>query len=143
MIYTVQQESELIHLAKVFLDDHLKHKIICFKGDMGAGKTTFIKYLAKAMGVEDQVSSPTYGYVNEYFSPYYGKVIHFDLYRIDTTEEAFDIGFEEYLYNDDYVFIEWPQKIDNLLPENIVWVNITIEETGERKIEINDEYDRP
>ena len=127
MLHKVTKEEELISIATDILQLAKANKVIAFYGEMGAGKTTFIGYLCRAMGVEDEVSSPTYGYVNEYYSPFYGKIYHFDLYRIDSEMDAYDIGIEEYLYGDDWIFIEWPEKIANLLPENTVKVNITVE----------------
>lgn len=140
MRYKVTEEEGLVHVATELLKHASENKLIAFYGGMGAGKTTFISYLCRAMGVEDKVSSPTYGYVNEYFSPFYGKVFHFDLYRIDNEMDAYDIGIEEYLYGDDWVLIEWPENIANLLPENTVKVNINVEDEC-RMIEIIDSND--
>ena len=135
--YHANTLSELIQVAQSFLEDFKAYKVFAFEGEMGAGKTTFISHLLKAMGVEDDVSSPTYGYVNEYFSAYYEKIYHFDLYRIESEEEAYDIGVEEYLYGSSYVFLEWAKKIYNLLPENCVWVKITVHEDHSRTFEVN------
>ena len=136
MKYIAQNTTDLVHIGQQFLEDTEGHKVFAFEGDMGAGKTTFIQQIMKAMGVTDEVSSPTYGYVNEYLSPYYGKIFHFDLYRINNEEEAYDIGIEEYIYGDNYVFLEWAKKIDNLLPENCVWVKIEVDENHFRTIEV-------
>src|SRR5690554_784793 len=106
MKFYAQEKKDLINISTDFLNLIGNHKIFAFKGEMGAGKTTFISYLAKAMGVVDEVSSPTYGYVNEYESPFYGTIYHFDLYRIEREEEAYDIGIEEYIYGENIVFIE-------------------------------------
>lgn len=100
-------------------------KIFAFYGDLGAGKTTLIKELCVQLEVEDETSSPTFAIYNEYFSEKEGSVYHFDFYRINSLEEALDIGIEELFYSDSYCFIEWPEKIDNLLPENYVRVEIT------------------
>lgn len=129
------KESDLIQISTAFLNTFKKDTIFAFYAEMGVGKTTFIRYLAKAMGIEDEVSSPTYGFVNEYESPYFGVVHHFDLYRITDEEEAYDIGIEEYLYGDEKVFIEWAENIDNLLPESCVRVTITKDDRGGRRIE--------
>ncbi|MEX1190445.1 MAG: tRNA (adenosine(37)-N6)-threonylcarbamoyltransferase complex ATPase subunit type 1 TsaE [Brumimicrobium sp.] len=136
MKYCAKKESDLIHISTKFLEDVEGYNIFAFRGEMGVGKTTFISYLARAMGITDKVSSPTYAYINEYESPFYGTVYHFDLYRITDENEAYDIGIEEYLYGDARVFLEWAENIDNLLPDNCVWVTITKDDDGIRTIEV-------
>ena len=103
---------------------------------MGAGKTTFIKALCAELGVTDEVSSPTFSLVNEYHTSSGEKIYHFDFYRIENEEEVYDIGYEEYLYSGHRCFIEWPEMIGGLVPEDAV--TIRIEETGpmSRKIEL-------
>lgn len=128
--------EDLEEIAEAFLELFAHHQIFAFKGEMGVGKTTFISYLAKKMGIEEQVSSPTFGYVNEYESPRFGIVYHFDLYRINDEEEALDIGIEDYIYGNHIVFIEWAENIANLLPENCVWVNMTKVNNEGRTIEV-------
>ncbi|MCC5923753.1 MAG: tRNA (adenosine(37)-N6)-threonylcarbamoyltransferase complex ATPase subunit type 1 TsaE [Crocinitomicaceae bacterium] len=140
MLNIAKKEADLVSVATAILQQAKDKKVLAFYGEMGAGKTTFISYLCRAMGVEDEVSSPTYGYVNEYYSPFYGKIYHFDLYRIDSEMDAYDIGIEEYLYGDDWVLIEWPEKIANLLPQNTVKINITVENEN-RVIQIIDSND--
>ncbi|WP_299205844.1 tRNA (adenosine(37)-N6)-threonylcarbamoyltransferase complex ATPase subunit type 1 TsaE [Brumimicrobium sp.] len=137
MNYHAHTEEDLIFISKDFLNLFDEHRVFAFKGEMGAGKTTFISYLAKAMGIVDAVSSPTYGYVNEYESPYYETVYHFDLYRVESEDEAYDIGIEEYIYGESIVFIEWAENIANLLPEDCVWVNITKDDQEGRVIEVD------
>ncbi|HZH87160.1 MAG TPA: tRNA (adenosine(37)-N6)-threonylcarbamoyltransferase complex ATPase subunit type 1 TsaE [Brumimicrobium sp.] len=137
MKFYAQTEKDLISVSTAFLNLIEDHKVFAFKGEMGAGKTTFISYLAKAMGIVDDVSSPTYGYVNEYESPFYGTVYHFDLYRIESEDEAYDIGIEEYIYGENIVFLEWAENIQNLLPEDCVWVNITKDDQEGREIEVD------
>jgi tRNA threonylcarbamoyladenosine biosynthesis protein TsaE len=105
----------------------LDQKFILLNGEMGAGKTTFTSALLEKMGVEDHGSSPTFSIVNEYFSVNYGKIYHFDFYRIEDEVEAYDIGVEEIFEEDAFCFIEWPQRIQNLLPEKFVSIDITIE----------------
>ena len=100
---------------------------------MGMGKTTFIKELCRQLGVDGVVSSPTFSIVNEYDSK--GESIyHFDFYRLKNEQEAYDFGYEEYFYSGNYCFVEWPEKIENLLPEDAVLISITGDEHGNREI---------
>jgi len=100
-------------------------KIIAFYGEMGAGKTTFIKVLCEHLGVTtSEICSPTYSIVNEYLTADKLCVYHFDFYRIKSEQEAFDMGYEEYLYSGNYCFIEWPEKIENLLPVEVLKIHI-------------------
>ena len=108
-------------------------RIFLFYGGMGAGKTTLIKALCEALGVKDNISSPTFSIVNEYIYPM-GKIYHFDFYRLKKQEEALDIGCEEYFYSGNYCFIEWPEKIPDLLPEHFIKVEITALPDNSRKI---------
>ena len=112
------------------------HRVFAFDGAMGAGKTTFIKKLCEEMGTMDVVNSPTFAIVNVYDveQPYKGEVYHFDCYRLKDIHEAMDFGAEEYLYSGNYCFIEWPEKIEALLPEDTVWVKIIPQENGDRKL---------
>ena len=112
------------------------HRVFAFDGPMGAGKTTFIKKLCEQMGTVDVVNSPTFAIVNVYDveQPYRGEVYHFDCYRLKDMREAMDFGAEEYLYSGNYCFIEWPEKIEALLPEDTVWVKIEVLENGDRKL---------
>ncbi len=110
------------------------HKVILFNGEMGTGKTTLIKAICKYLGVQDTVSSPTFSLVNEYEGD--NKLIyHFDFYRIEDEDEAYAIGFEEYEYTGDYLFIEWGERIPNLIPLESHQVNISIENNGLRSID--------
>ena len=104
-----------------------------FDAEMGRGKTTFINALYKVLNVEDETSSPTYSLVNEYASPK-GTIFHMDLYRINDVEEALDAGIEEYFYSNSYCFIEWPSKIEELLPSEVVKVFINLGKDNERLI---------
>lgn len=113
--------------------------MIIFKGSMGAGKTTFIKYICKELGVIDIVTSPTFALVNEYHTSYGEPVYHFDLYRINSIEELFDLGYEEYFYSSGLSMIEWPEKAEQIIPfddpnMNIVVVTINVTERGVREI---------
>ena len=112
-------------------------RVFAFYGKMGAGKTTFIKAICEALGVEDVVTSPTFAIVNEYKASsargdMEGSVYHFDFYRIKNLREAYDIGCEEYFYSGSPCFIEWPELIEELLPEDTVRVNIEVNEDGTR-----------
>jgi tRNA threonylcarbamoyladenosine biosynthesis protein TsaE len=135
MTLSINHTDELLAAAEKLLK--LNNKIFLFYGEMGAGKTTFIKSICQALGVADTVSSPTFSIVNEYDSPH-GPVFHFDFYRLKTETEAMDLGYEEYLYSGNYCFIEWPEKIPNLLPENALKVVLTITGDQARLIQIED-----
>jgi tRNA threonylcarbamoyladenosine biosynthesis protein TsaE len=118
--------GELEPAAKELLDYFPGSRIFAFYGKMGAGKTTFIQAICKALGSEDYVTSPTFALVNEYSGIDKSPVYHFDFYRIKNTEEAFDLGYEEYFYSGNYCLIEWPEKIEPILPGNIVEVQIEV-----------------
>ena len=126
MTKTISSLSELPFVAQEILAD-IQHKIILFDGEMGAGKTTLIKEMIQQMGSDDETSSPTFSIVNEYETKM-GKVFHFDLYRIKSEEEAMDFGVDEYLDSGNYCFIEWPDKIENLLPNTFHTVKIIAQE---------------
>ncbi len=111
-----------------------KSNVFAFYGQMGAGKTTLIKAICRKLMVKDEVNSPTFSIVNEYKTENGESVFHFDFYRINKIEEAFDIGYENYFYSPSYCFIEWPEKIEQLLPENCVKVFIDIIPDTETRI---------
>ena len=145
-VYTIKKRSEnsLMLLnergeevsALEILRECAPHRVFAFEGQMGAGKTTFIKKLCEEMGTMDIVNSPTFAIVNVYDveQPYKGEVYHFDCYRLKDIREAMDFGAEEYLYSGNYCFIEWPEKIEALLPEDTVRVKIEVRENGERTL---------
>lgn len=114
------------------------HRVYAFDAQMGAGKTTFIKSLCEAMGTADVVNSPTFAIINVYDveQPYRGEVYHFDCYRLKDIREAIDFGAEDYLYSGNYCFIEWPDLIAPLLPEDTVHIQIIPQENGDRKLVI-------
>ena len=118
--------------AAEFLKELGDRKIVAFYGSMGAGKTTFIKAICDVLGVTDTVNSPTFAIVNEYLAASGSSIYHFDFYRIKKIEEAYDFGYEDYFYSGDLCLIEWPELIEELLPEDTVRVNIEEIETGER-----------
>ncbi len=126
---------ELPDVAKLIITQS-KHKILLFYGDMGVGKTTLIKEIVKQLGVTETVSSPTFSLVNEYVTDTDVKIYHFDFYRINSEEEALDIGIEEYFYSNNWCLIEWPHKIKNLLPLESVSITITTNENQLRTIEL-------
>lgn len=132
MRFEIDSLQALPEISERFIEALGSNKMIAFHGEMGAGKTTFINGLLQHMGIDDHASSPTFSIVNEYFSPNFGKVYHFDFYRIDDEMEALDIGVEEIFEEETWCFMEWPEKIDNLIPENCVSVCITVE--NERRI---------
>lgn len=109
-------------------------KIILFNGEMGVGKTTLIKQLCKNLGVNDSTSSPTFSLVNEYYITKNQLVYHFDLYRLNKDSEAIDIGIDEYFYSGNWCFIEWSEKIPNLIPEEHSIINIELLTNGNRKL---------
>ena len=123
---TLNDLSELPSAAKQLLALCGDKKIFAFSGQMGAGKTTFIKALCEALEVRDTISSPTFSIVNEYLSGKGEKVYHFDFYRIKSESEAYDMGYEDYLYSNAWCFIEWPEKIAGLLPPGTVSVTISV-----------------
>ncbi len=127
--------SEINHIADKFLEAHRADRIFAFYGEMGAGKTTFIKALCEQLHVIDYVTSPTFALVNEYRTIDAGSVFHLDFYRIKNIYEAFDIGYEEYLSGGEYCFIEWPELIETLLPPVTVKVLIRETENNKRIIE--------
>ena len=126
--------SELQTIAQQIIDSYKNDRIFILEGEMGAGKTTLTKSICKHLGANDNVCSPTIAIVNQYFSEKAGDIYHFDFYRINKEQEAFDIGFEEYLYSGNYCFIEWAEKVSNLLP--LHYIIISIKETQDQKREI-------
>lgn len=126
-------------VAKEFINLMGDDTIFAFYGKMGAGKTTFIKALCKALGVEEEVNSPTFAIVNEYRSESTAELIyHFDFYRIKKVEEVYDLGYEDYFYSGALCFIEWPELIEELLPEDTKKISIEENNDGERIITIPD-----
>ena len=124
--------------AKAFLAAMDDRTVFAFHGQMGAGKTTFIKAICEELGVEDVINSPTFAIINEYRSETTGELIyHFDFYRISKLSEAEDIGTEDYFYSGALCFIEWPEKIEDLLPGDVVEVTIKENPDGTRTVEIN------
>lgn len=135
MKFTIQSIDELPALAKEILALASPRKVFIFNGNLGAGKTTLIKEFCKILQVEEETSSPTYSIVNEYLSPN-GKIYHIDLYRLNSVEETFEIGLEDYLFSENYCFIEWPELAENLLPDEYAIINMSKNEDENREIEV-------
>lgn len=111
-------------------------KILLFYGNMGSGKTTLIKELSNQLGVNELTNSPTFSLVNEYLSDQEETIYHFDFYRIEQEEEAYDIGFEEYLDSGAWCFVEWPENVENLLPLDSDVIRISINPDNSRNIQL-------
>lgn len=137
----IKSPADLSRAAEEFLGLMDDRTVYAFNGEMGAGKTTFISALVRALGVpeEEATSSPTFAIVNEYRSDTTAELIyHFDLYRIENLEQAFDIGIEDYLDSGALCLIEWPDRINDILPDDTVRVDIDILPDGSRKLTVND-----
>ena len=119
--------------AREFISKMGEAKVFAFYGKMGAGKTTFIKAVCEELGVSDVITSPTFAIINEYEATS-GTIYHFDFYRIKKLEEVYDMGYEDYFYSGALCFIEWPELIEEVLPEDAVKVEITEKEDGSRTI---------
>ena len=132
----INSEEQLTEVAEALLDALDGRTVVALRGEMGAGKTTLVRALAEHLGVEDQVTSPTFALVNQYEGANGERLFHFDFYRIDDEREAFDWGYEEYFYSGDLCLVEWPEKIERLMPEEVVEVRITVESPTERTFEI-------
>lgn len=130
--YIVQAEHQLLSIAESILQTDLNNRIFCFFGDLGAGKTTLIKAFGACLDVQDSIVSPTYSIINEYDGKH-GLMYHMDLYRLNSLEEAFNIGIEDYLHSDHYIFIEWPELIESILPPHHQ-IKIEQERQSTRKI---------
>ncbi len=127
---------EDIHLAAREILKSQPHKVLLFKGDMGAGKTTLIKEMARALGVKGATSSPTFSLVNEYEIDDFTPLYHFDMYRLTDESQAYDIGADEYLHSGNWCFIEWPERIPNLLPDHFSTVRLSVLPDGRRRAEL-------
>lgn len=128
--------DDLPQAAQEFISQIGQNSIFVFYGAMGAGKTTFIRAICEALGVKEPINSPTFAIVNEYTAADHSPIYHFDFYRINKIEEAYDFGYEDYFYSGNLCLIEWPEKIEELIPENAVKVSIEELENGHRKITI-------
>lgn len=123
--------------ARDFIKEIGDRRVFAFYGKMGAGKTTFIKAVCEELGVEDVITSPTFAIVNEYGLPTGESLFHFDFYRIKKLEEVYDMGYEDYFYSGALCFIEWPELIEEVLPDDAVRVTITEAADGSRTVSIS------
>ena len=126
--------NELNLAAKELITAFKDDRIFAFYGKMGAGKTTFIQSICRALGSDDNVTSPTFALINEYKTANFESIFHFDFYRIKDIEEAYDLGYEDYIYSGNYCLIEWPEMIGPLLPEKMVDVKIEVQQNDTRLI---------
>jgi tRNA threonylcarbamoyladenosine biosynthesis protein TsaE len=132
----IKSTAFIAETAREFIRIMNGRKVVAFYGELGAGKTTFIKAICYELGVEDVVSSPTFALVYEYRTKAGSSIFHVDLYRITSVSELYDIGYEEYFYGDSLCFIEWPEKAEELLPPGCLKVYITVNKDGSRKLKI-------
>ena len=132
---TIKNLETIHEAARLFIEDMDDRTVYAFYGPMGAGKTTFIKAVCEELGVEDPINSPTFAIINEYRSAETGELIyHFDFYRINKISEAQEIGTSDYFYSGALCFIEWPEKIEELLPGDVRKISITENEDGSRTL---------
>ncbi|MBS9767406.1 MAG: tRNA (adenosine(37)-N6)-threonylcarbamoyltransferase complex ATPase subunit type 1 TsaE [Flavobacteriaceae bacterium] len=134
--YKVNSLADLPKVAEQFMTDFSEHRLFALIGEMGAGKTTFVKAICDYLGVEDAVSSPTFSIVNEYTTAENDTLFHFDFYRLNDEQEALDFGVEEYFDSGEFCFMEWTEKIPSLLPEESVEVKIEEIDGGVRLITV-------
>ena len=133
----IKDKKHLVNAAETFLKHFGENRIFAFYGSMGAGKTTIIKAICKALGAVDIVSSPTFTLVNEYRTSKGEILYHIDFYRIKKQEEVFDFGIEEYLTGESYCFMEWPELVEELLPEETINIRISVDENEQRTLLIS------
>lgn len=131
----ITSEEELPQVAEAILAAMNNRTVVVFRGEMGAGKTTLIREIVAALGSTDTVTSPTFAIVNQYRGTNDRPIYHFDFYRIEDIREAYDFGYEEYFYSGDLCLVEWPEKIEELLPEHTMNVRIAVGPDEERIIE--------
>ena len=129
----IQDLDHIREAARQFISLIGDHTVFAFSGKMGAGKTTFVKAVCEELGVDDVITSPTFAIVNEYTTPS-SPIYHFDFYRIKKIEEVYDMGYEDYFYSGNLCFIEWPELIEEVLPDDAVKVTITENSDGSRTV---------
>ena len=133
----IESINSINECARIFISQMGANKIFLFNGNMGVGKTTFIKSICKELGIKDTVNSPTFSIINEYKTDDNIIIYHFDCYRINKIEDALEIGIEEYLESGNICFIEWAENIASLLPDNFVTIQIEENEDGSRNVMID------
>ena len=136
LTFEISNENELDFISKEIFEK-FKSKVFLFYGEMGVGKTAFIKSICKHLNVIDVVSSPTFSIVNQYANDQDEFIYHFDFYRTNNKNEIFDIGYEEYLFSDSFCFIEWPERLDDLLPNKYLEIKMKLRD-GNRLIKIKE-----
>lgn len=134
MEITIKSLDTIHEATKEFVNAMGDGKVFAFYGKMGAGKTTFIKALCEVLGVEDVITSPTFAIINEYTDGNDDPIYHFDFYRIKKLEEVYDMGYEDYFYSGNLCLLEWPELIEEVLPENVIKVTIEEQPDGTRKL---------
>ena len=134
MEITIKSLDTIQEAAKEFINRMGEGKVFAFYGKMGAGKTTFIKALCETLGVKDVITSPTFSLINEYTDGKGNSIYHFDFYRIKKLEEVYDRGYEDYFYSGNLCLLEWPELIEEILPENVIKVTIEEQADGTRKL---------
>jgi tRNA threonylcarbamoyladenosine biosynthesis protein TsaE len=133
-VYTCNNLNQLNYIAKELINKHNNAKIFSFYGNMGVGKTTFIKEICKYLQVEENVISPTFSIINQYYTQNGNIIYHFDLYRIKNITEIYDIGYEDYIYSNNICLIEWPEIIEHLLPLETIKIFIDVDDNNNRII---------
>ena len=134
MEITIKSLDTIQEAAKEFINRMGEGKVFAFYGKMGAGKTTFIKALCETLGVKDVITSPTFSLINEYTDGKGNSIYHFDFYRIKKLEEVYYMGYEDYFYSGNLCLLEWPELIEEILPENVIKVTIEEQADGTRKL---------
>ena len=134
MEITIKSLDTIQEAAKESINRMGEGKVFAFYGKMGAGKTTFIKALCETLGVTDVITSPTFSLINEYTDGKGNSIYHFDFYRIKKLEEVYDMGYEDYFYSGNLCLLEWPELIEEILPENVIKVTIEEQADGTRKL---------
>lgn len=131
---TIASLDDIHAAARQFIAQMGPARVIAFYGSMGAGKTTFVKALCQELGVRDVITSPTFALVNEYTDGQGQPVYHFDFYRIKRIEEVYDMGYEDYFYSGNLCLLEWPELIEDILPDDVVKVHISVQDDGSRQL---------
>ena len=126
--------GDLEEAATALLQHYPNERVFAFYGEMGAGKTTFIKAICEKLNITDQVSSPTFALINVYNTISGNEIYHFDFFRMESLEEVFDIGYEEYFYSGNFCFLEWPEKVEQILPEENIEVHIMVDKKDNSRV---------